>query len=347
MAKHGGNLQAAAERYGVAREKLLDFSANINPLGPPKSVLQAIVNGGESVRHYPDPEATELYRALAQKTGLSSSQLLVGNGAAELLFAIFHALRPQRVGLLQPCFSEYAEAAKAELLTVMARAEKDFLPELSELLDVCAQVDVFVIASPNNPNGRLVPLDWLAQMADVLAMRGAYLVIDEAFLDFLPEQSSLMREHVILLRSLTKFYSIPGLRLGYLVATPALRERIAQELPPWSVNTLAQEAGVAGLQDEEYAERTFAWLNRERPFLEQGLRELGFTVYSGTVNFILFQTELTDLTERLGERGILIRDCADYPGLGAGFYRVAVRTRAENLLLLQKVKEVIACHSCS
>ncbi|ARU61498.1 threonine-phosphate decarboxylase [Tumebacillus avium] len=348
MARHGGNLQAASELYGLPCEQFLDFSANINPFGPPSSVLQAILHGVESVVHYPDPDASDLHQALAEKAGLPASHVLAGNGAAELLFAIFHALKPQRVGLLQPCFAEYAEAAKdAELVSVWARAEEDFLPAKPELLAVCRQVDVFVIASPNNPNGRVVPLEWLAEMADVLASRGAWLVVDEAFVDFLLDQESLHRANVILLRSLTKFYAIPGLRLGYLLAEPELVERVKRELPPWSVNVLAQLAGKAGLQDTAFATRILAWLAEERPFLAESLKELGATVYSGEVNFILFHVPLPDLAERLGRRGILIRSCADYPGLGEGFYRVAVRMRAENLQLLQVMKEEIACHTFS
>ncbi|TCP55788.1 L-threonine O-3-phosphate decarboxylase [Tumebacillus sp. BK434] len=348
MAKHGGNLQAAAEQYGVPPESFLDFSANINPLGPPQLVKQAILRGVESVMHYPDPEASGLHLALAEKTGLPGACILAGNGAAELLFAIFHALRPKRVGLLQPCFAEYAEAAQeAELVSVYARAEDDFLPVKAELLAVCGEVDVFVIASPNNPNGRTVPQEWLEELADVLAARGAFLVVDEAFVDFLPERRVTLRPNVILLRSLTKFYAIPGLRLGYLLGEQKLVARIKRELPPWSVNVLAQLAGVAGLQDAVFTERTLAWLTEERPFLVAGLQQLGAKVYSGEVNFVLFALPQPDLAERLGRRGILIRSCADYPGLGDGFYRVAVRTREENLQLLQAVKEEIACPTCS
>ncbi len=345
MAKHGGNLREAAATYGLPQAQLLDFSANINPLGPPASVLAAIAAGVSSIVHYPDPQAKELHRALAEATGYPAEQLLAGNGAAELLFAIFHALKPQRVGLLQPCFSEYEEAAKAELVTVIAREENDFQPELSELLDACGRVDLFVIASPNNPNGRVVPRAWLERMADKLAERGAFLVVDEAFLDFLPEQNSFCSPNVILMRSLTKFYSIPGLRLGYLIAAPELLGRIQSEMPPWSVNVLAQRAGIAGLQDRAFAERTLAWLAAERPELERQLRELGATVYRGEANFILFRAPLLDLVERLGKRGILIRSCADYPGLGAGYYRVAVRTREENRLLIKSLKEEWACHT--
>lgn len=347
---HGGDLWSAEERLGVRSADLLDFSANINPLGPPESVWQAIHDNLSTITAYPDSQARELKKALATRYQQPTSTLAVGNGAAEILYGIMRTLQPQTVGLIYPCFSEYAEAAAvvgANLQGVYAREEADFLTTREELLAACAHVDLFVAGYPNNPNGRLLPIEWLCEMAERLQERDRYLLVDEAFLDFLPEAPTLLTRlsefpNVILLRSMTKFYSIPGLRLGFAFASPGLTARIERELPPWGVNSLAQAAGIAGVQDVDFEERTVEWLVAERPFLEKSLQALpGVKAYGGEVNFILFRCDTPSLQEKTGRLGVLIRSCAAYPGLGEGFYRVAVRSREENLRLLACLRQAI------
>ncbi|HEU4965691.1 MAG TPA: threonine-phosphate decarboxylase CobD [Bacilli bacterium] len=350
---HGGDVWTAAEQFGVAREALLDVSANINPLGPPESVVAALQESlVAGIAAYPDPLGRELKAVLVEKVAVASEQIVLGNGAAEVLYGVMRALRPRRVGVMQPCFSEYAAAAEgvgAEVVAVFAREDADYLPARGDLLAVCAKVELFIVGHPNNPNGRFLPLAWLEEMAKVLAARGGSLLVDEAFLDFVPRAPSLLTRvragelpSVVLLRSLTKFYAIPGLRLGYAVCAAELARRIERELPPWRVNALALVAGVVGLRDEQFAERTIAWLERERPFLRDGLARLpGVTVYGGEVNYVLFRSENVALQADLGRRGILIRSCAEYPGLGEGFYRVAVWFRQENERLLREMERVL------
>jgi threonine-phosphate decarboxylase len=347
---HGGDVWTAERVLGVPKEQLLDFSANINPLGPPASMWSAIRENLSRITAYPDPKSRELKNVLAGKYGLRTEQLVIGNGAAEILYGVMRALRPKKVGLLQPCFSEYAEAASvvdAEFVTVFAKPQHGFTPPVDELVAACEETDLFVIGHPNNPNGRLLPLEGLVEMAAALQRRGAYLLVDEAFLDFVPQAGTMLEQldewpKVILLRSLTKFYSIPGLRLGYAVASPELIQRIERELAPWGVNALAQAAGIAGLLDEEFERASLAWLRKERPFFMERLREIpGVTPFGGEVNFVLFRCGTPELQKRLGQRGILIRSCATYPGLGPDYYRVAVRTREENLSLLAAIAQAV------
>ena len=354
---HGGDIWTAEQRFGVPRQDLLDFSANINPLGPPESVWRAIRDNLSSITKYPDSQSRELKRALADRYGLSVENMAAGNGAAEILYGIVRALQPRVIGVVHPCFSEYAEVAKVTGATVhgvYAREEQDFLPSRDELLAACGKADLFIVGSPNNPNGRMLPVEWLREMAVHLRGRGRWLLVDEAFLDFLPGAETLLHElkehpNVILLRSATKFYSIPGLRLGYAFAQPEVTARIAQELPPWGVNSLAQAAGVAGLQDAGFEKATVEWLRGERPFLQKGLAELsGVKTYAGEVNFVLFRCGTEDLQAKMGRRGVLIRSCAAYPGLGPGYYRVAVRSREENLRLLDCMAQIVQeeVHAC-
>ncbi|PWK14824.1 threonine-phosphate decarboxylase CobD [Tumebacillus permanentifrigoris] len=347
---HGGDLWTAEESLGVPRAHLLDFSANINPLGPPDTVWQGIRDNLSTITAYPDLKSRALKQALSTRYQRPVQNISVGNGAAEILYGILRTLQPQTVGLIHPCFSEYAEASDvvgAKLHGVYAREEADFLPAREELLDACEQVDLFIVGYPNNPNGRLLPIDWLRVMAQRLQARDRFLLVDEAFLDFLPGASTLLPHleefpNVILLRSMTKFYSIPGLRLGFAFASPELTVRIERELSPWSVNSLASVAGIAGLQDHEFESRTVQWLREERPFLEKSLQGLpSVKTYGGEVNFILFRSTTPNLQERTGRHGVLIRSCAGYPGLGPAFYRVAVRSRAENLRLLTALQQAM------
>jgi threonine-phosphate decarboxylase len=329
---------------------LIDFSANINPLGPPAGVWQAIREALPAIVAYPDPKARQLKNALAEKLKLEVEQIAVGNGAAEILYAVLRALRPQTVGLIQPSFTEYREAAdllEARIIAVQTEDRHDFRPDLSELLAVCEQADLFIAGYPNNPDGQLLPIDWLVQMAEVLRRHGGYLLVDEAFIDFVPMAKSMLDQldqypNVTLLRSMTKYYAIPGLRLGYALADRTLIQRFERELPPWSVNGLAQAAGRAALTDERFEQRTREWLRAERPFLLEGLGRLaGIKVYRGEANFILFRCGCPDLQTRLGRAGILIRSCANYPGLSEQFYRIAVRSREENQRLLEQMARLM------
>ncbi|KEO81798.1 hypothetical protein EL26_18320 [Tumebacillus flagellatus] len=347
---HGGDIWTAEQRLGVPRAELLDFSANINPLGPPESVWQAIRENLSSITAYPDAKSRELKTALARRYRQPVEKISVGNGAAEILYGILRMLQPQTVGVVHPCFSEYAEAADvagAQLYGVYAREEDDFLPSREALLDACGRVDVMIVGHPNNPNGRLLPLAWLREMAERLRARDRFLLVDEAFLDFLPGAQTLAGEleqhpNVVLLRSMTKFFSIPGLRLGFAFAAPELTASIERELPPWSVNSLAQAAGIAGVLDLAFEARTVEWLSEERPFLTAELERLpGVKTYGGEVNFVLFRCKTPNLQEEVGRLGVLIRNCAAYPGLGPGFYRVAVRGREENLRLLRALQQAI------
>lgn len=354
---HGGDIWTAEALLGVSARQLIDFSANINPLGPPPGVWQAIHEALPTIVSYPDPKARQLKTALAEKLKLSLEQIVAGNGAAEILYAVIRALRPRTVGLIQPSFIEYREAARlsgAEVVAVQTRESDGFLPDLAALLDVCKKVELFMVGYPNNPDGRLFPVDWLRQMAEVLDRRDGYLLVDEAFIDFVPDAKSLLDDldrlaRVILLRSMTKFYAIPALRLGYALGAPPLINRIERELPPWSVNGLAQAAGAAALADQQFEQRTREWLQSERSFLLAGLGSLpGIKVYRGEANFILFRSCFSDLQTRLGQSGILIRSCANYPGLDEQYYRIAVRSRAENQRLLalmaRFLKGVEPCH---
>jgi threonine-phosphate decarboxylase len=344
---HGGNLRALSESAGTTADRILDFSANINPLGLSPKVEAAIRKAIPTITHYPDPEAKELALALARYHGLPPDSVLPGNGSTELIYLIARALRPCSAVVLHPAFSEYEAALEAVGCHVERRAvreEDDFLPRASSFSSWIMGHDLVVLANPSNPAGSLIPRGALLALVERCEARGVTVVVDEAFIDFVEERSA--KEWVdrfstlVLLRSMTKFFALPGLRLGYTLASRRLLDRLAPWREPWSVNALAEAAGVAALEDREYQESSRVLIPSWREALATGLQKFGvFRVFPGAANYLLVKLLDSRLTapalrEALLGEGIAIRDCSSFPGLGSGFVRLAVRRPEENRTLL-------------
>ncbi len=357
---HGGNLSWAAALAGCRPQEILDFSASINPLGPPSSVLAAITQHLSEIRAYPDPSATVLREQLSRLHGVPMEWVMVGNGAAELLTWACRSLSEMaQVHLLTPAFGDYWRALRAFDAKVCAHSLvatelwgngailwKDGLAlELSEIGTGAG----LLLNNPHNPTGKL------CQRSDLLKWVNHFsrVVIDEAFMDFLPSQDphSFIPKiahypHVAVLRSLTKFYSIPGLRLGYAIGHPDLLGKWQAWRDPWSVNALAIAAGVAAVQDTSFQAQTHRWLAEAIPQLREGLAKLsGLEVIPGSVNFVLVRcnTSVVEVQESLLKQyNILIRDCVSFAELGDQYFRVAVRTVPENERLLAALSEVLS-----
>ncbi|MED0670913.1 threonine-phosphate decarboxylase CobD [Aneurinibacillus aneurinilyticus] len=353
---HGGDLLTASALFNVEPEQLLDFSANINPLGPPEGVLEAIENAKNNIVHYPDPAHRKFLCALARKYAVPEEMLLVGNGAAECMALVLLALAPTAVGVIYPSFVEYTQLAQqygAEVIGCVGREETGFLPVEEELGLLLDKVDILFIGHPNNPTGLMYSHETLSRLAVQAQEKDAYLVVDEAFIDFLPEenQPTLLKHlasypHVILLRSLTKFYAIPGLRLGFAAAHPDVIARMKGKQVPWSVNCFALAAGEACCAAGEYEAATRRLIADERVYLHSRLsKDLRFRVWPGQANFLLIRLPEGQTAEAvqdgLGRRGIMIRNCAMYPGLTARDFRIAVRSREENNRLLRALAEMM------
>lgn len=359
MALHGGDLRAAAAQYGLPPAAFLDFSANINPAGPPPGMAASLTEALPWVAHYPEPFARTLGNALAARAGVTPESLLVANGAAEALYLALRLGRGRPALLPRPGFAEYGRAALAAgspVVSYALRAEEGFRVDVQALAEAAArhQAGLVVLNNPHNPSGSLLPAHEVLWLADRLALLDAWLVVDEAFVDFLavPGGHTLIHEaarasHLVVVRSLTKFYALPGLRVGYAVMTPDVVRLLDAARDPWSVSALAQAAALAALQDQAYAEGTREWIATERPWLAAALAELpGLQVFTPSANYILVDAAATGQTaarlqEQLGPRGILLRDCASFAGLGPTLFRTAVRSRAENKRLIGALREVL------
>jgi L-threonine-O-3-phosphate decarboxylase len=347
---HGGNLVWAATIANCSPHALLDFSASINPLGLPESAQVAIQTALPTLTAYPDPYYTDLKQSIALHHALSPDWILPGNGAAELLTWACRELAEQKITyLITPAFADYDRALTAANVKIkrcpLERPDQPLLsavglPRSLSSPSAVPQNYGILINNPHNPTGQLLSVQELT--AAVLENPNyGLVVVDEAFMDFLApdQQQSLIGmvqdyPHLVILRSLTKFYAIPGLRLGYAVAHPDRLARWNRWRDPWTVNTLAARVGEVVLQDTAFQQRTYEWLTDAKPKFVQGLAQLpGLTVYPGSVNFLLVRSEhpVPDLQQRLlREHQMYIRDCGSFPELGDRFFRVAVRTVAEN-----------------
>lgn len=341
---HGGDLDTASEYYGAPSGEWLDFSSNMNPLGPPEAVETVFRDHWREIVRYPDPAARLLRRKLSVKYDIPEACFVIGNGAAELIDAAVRTLAPQlrRTLLPVPSFSEYGQAlrkAGVAIKETRLTRSNNFAADAEAWAREAADCDSLFVGHPNNPTGRLLS----AEAQAFIASSGKMALIDEAFLDFAADEANLsfMRaaaedERFVVFRSMTKFYAIPGIRLGFLVAHPRLAERVRESLPPWSVNFLAQRIGEAVMDDTLFAARTREWLDEERPWLTERLGAAGFDVVAGDVNFILASLpagsgfDARELQRRLAEMGILIRDASTFSGLDSSFFRVAVKLRPDN-----------------
>lgn len=326
-----------------------DFSANINPLGLPDAVL---LKASESLRRcgsYPDPECRELIRAISEYEWFSARKIVCGNGAADLIYRIVCALKPRASLLCAPTFSEYEKALTEHGCAVRKhylRRENGFALTEDILGDITPGTDILFLCTPNNPTGRTISPELMTRISERCRETGTFLVTDECFLDFVgggKELSAkpLLNENSAVLKAFTKIFAMPGIRLGYaLFGSAETAEKVAGTGQAWSVSTPAQAAGVAVLKLEDYIEKTAEIIGRERDYLSAGLRRLGLEVIPSEANFILFRCN-EPLDKTLPERGIAVRNCANYDGLENGWFRTAVRLREENELLLAALREVL------
>lgn len=345
---HGGDWAGYRAKFG---HDALDFSANVSPLGLPEGVAQAIVNALSTADRYPDPLCRELRQKLSASENVYENQILCGNGAADLIFRLVLAKKPRRALLPAPTFAEYASALK----TVGCEVEYFFLKEendfeiTEELLSALHEtIDMVFLCQPNNPTGQIVTSDFLEKLLKKCRACHATPVIDECFLDFLPEHESRTAKRflaqfpeLVILKAFTKLYAMAGVRLGYVLSgDEKLLENMREAGQPWAVSSLAQAAGVAALDETEYADHVRSLIARERPRMIASLRSLGLRVLDGQANFLLFKAP-EDFGERLKEKGAVVRGCANYPGLDNTWYRTAVRTPEENEKLLKIMREVL------
>lgn len=336
MEVHGGDIYRNQVRY--------DFSVNLNPLKP-KGVEEALHRAVGLCGQYPDIKAEKLKQAVSGMLSVPEDWLLFGNGASELLVAAAHGIGAKQAVIPVPSFYGYeyaAKAAGAQPVYYRLRQECGFSVEQDFKGMLAEGAGMVFLANPNNPTGVLLEHGTAKGLFARCRELGIFVVLDECFIEFCAGAHSFLPaaaefENLIIIRAFTKIFSIPGVRLGYMVCKDEkIRGKIAAQLPEWNISCFAQEAGCACAGQADFLRETPGVIEKERRFLEEGLRRKGFLAVPSSANFILFYSD-APLYGRLLEKGILIRDCANFRGLGEGFYRIAVKSREENEILLENL----------
>lgn len=380
--EHGGDIYSLSEELKIQERKIIDFSSSINPLGISKKVKAEIRRQLKYLHNYPDPEARRLRRYLALYHGIDPETVLCGNGSTELIYLIVRALKPERVLIPAPTFSEYERACKTagygvqvtsyklkkednfdinpdEFIAVMSpssltsssaphhiRGVGQGTPDSPQVGEERGLCNMAFLCNPNNPTGRLLGKNDILKIAEVARKLKCYLVVDEAFIDFCPEDSVIDfvkdNPYLIVLRSLTKFYALSGLRVGYGVFPLQIIEKLKEFKEPWTVNSLAQRAAVIALKDKVYRRETFSLIEKEKGFLEKSFKKTGIEFFPSQTNFYLLSIDGSkEIYNRLKKKGILVRECSNFRGLDDTYIRIAVKSHRENKILIKEMAETL------
>ena len=355
---HGGDIYSAQEQLSLMENPpdILDFSANINPLGLPEGVKQAIIKSADSLSAYPDPLCRELIANLSKFEKVPSPWLLCGNGAADIIYRLVYAKKPKKAMVLAPTFAEYEEALNAvscQIFHYELKAENAFLID-ENFLDALQQeqdMDVLFLCNPNNPTGQLIPKEMILKILERCKAWDILCVIDECFNDFLEEPEKYTAkeyleefDNLFILKAFTKIYAMAGLRLGHCISSnEKLLKALIKAGQPWSVSIVAQTAGIQAMKEKDYLIRTKELICAERKYLIRSLESLGIRVIASTVNYIFIRWPFNQkhpLHEILFEKGILIRNCDNFYGLSHGYYRICIKEHEDNMVLIDALSRV-------
>lgn len=352
---HGGNINEVARIYGLRPQEIIDFSASINPLGMSERARKAVVKGLDSVLHYPEQFAESLISEAAGYYDVPSDCLIAGNGSTELIYLVPRAFKPGKALIVNPTFSEYKNALKIAGCSIdyfLLLEEDGFRLKVDPLIRVLkGGYDILYICNPGNPTGTLIPKSDILEVVDKALSNDTLCIVDEAFMDFAEEESvkreAVERPNLIVLRSMTKFFGIPGMRAGFAIGN---KEKIGDMMvykEPWSVNVLASIAAIESIGDTEYIKETRRYVAGERQHLFSALKEIHWIKpFPSAANYILLKIKRDGmaadaLAATLAKEGLLIRSCSSFDGLGNRFFRVAVRNRGENERLVKLISSSI------
>lgn len=352
MDLHGGNI------YRLKREgkgELLDYSSNINPLGVPESFKRAIIENFDILEKYPDPDYVELRENIRRYNKVDVKNIIAGNGATEILFLYMKAMKPKKTLIISPSFAEYKRALDSvgsEIIHYPLLEENNYNLDIESFLKEVPKCDLVVICNPNNPTGSFISLENIKKINDVLSEKGIKLFIDEAFIEFIrgwEDMTSVLLEdkNIFVMRALTKFFAVPGVRLGYgITYDEEIMKKMEKYKEPWSVNSFADIAGKIMLWDKEYIEATENWIEEEKKwFYEESCKIENIKTFKTNVNFILvklLKKNSSVVRDEMIEKGVVVRDASNFMFLNEQYIRLAIKNRENNIKVLQALKEVMA-----
>ena len=340
--RHGGDI--------YSDEIQLDFSSSVNPFGPPQRVIEAIHGAVDLIEHYPDPLCREAVGAISLLEEVPAEFILLGNGAAELIYSYCAALRPKTALEPAPTFSEYSSALNSfggEMLRYLLDPERMFELDEGFIHGIeMKEPEAIFLCNPNNPTGRLSDPGLLCGILDLCRAKNIRLFIDECFLDLSDRPFDMKKylsdfPNLLILKALTKNYALSGIRIGYCLSSDReFLRKMSCTVQPWNVSVLAQAAAAAALKEKDYPSKSAGLIRPERERLRSALESLGFLTCPSDANFILFQAP-HGLDISLRKKKIAIRNCSNYAGLGPGWYRIAVKRREENEILIEALRQAM------
>ncbi|MBU3569778.1 threonine-phosphate decarboxylase [Priestia aryabhattai] len=349
---HGANPDVFLKAIGAENlSHIKDFSVNTNPLGAPPVLHEKWNEFKDAAFSYPDPQVTELKNKLAAHHRVSTAQVLPTNGAAEAFFLIASLFSKEKAGIVQPTFVEYEQASKAygcEVTYVPLAEENGWSWDIELIMSILPDIKVLWICHPNNPTGVMYSHEEWMKVVKAAAHHGTYLMIDEAFIDFVEHQPSfdsliLDYEHIIVVRSMTKMFNIAGLRLGYILANKKIISEMSKKQPPWSVNGLSQQVGMMCVDEQNFVKNTVHYIKQERKRILSQLKEWGLLVSPSQTNYYLCSVPSSIKTREwlvyLASYGVVARHTENFPFLNGRYIRLAVKTKEENDYLLNVIKQ--------
>lgn len=347
---HGGDIYSKRGIQG--NNKIIDFSANINPLGIPLAVKRAITDNLDDFSNYPDPLCRALINEISKYENIPAEYIVCGNGAADIIYRIAVAIKPKMTLLTAPTFSEYEESVKTVNSSVRyhyLRESNQFQLDQSIFKNITPDIDVMFLCNPNNPTGAPIEKEMVLKIAAECKLNNIVLVVDECFIEFLENSQaySIVDElhafdNIIVLKAFTKTYAMAGIRLGYgICSNQIIIDSLYSAGQPWSVSVVAQKCGIAAIKETEYVIQTKLLIKENREYLMSQLSLFGIKVFKSKANYILFKSENKLLHRELEEYGILIRSCGNYIGLDDTYFRIAVKSKEDNEYLVKCLKKIM------
>ena len=363
---HGGNIYKIFREKNI--DKILDYSSNINPYGLPENLKKEIFEKLFVLERYPDPDYIELREKIAEKNNLNIENIIVGNGATEIIFLFMKILSPKKVLIVSPTFGEYERAIKASTLAndsleinyFELKETENFVLNIKNLeTELENNYDLLILCNPNNPTGQFLKLKKLEEILKICEQKNTKLFVDEAFVEFVEdwENESIInskenKENLFVIRAFTKFFAIPGLRLGYGICfNKNLLKKMLEKKEPWSVNNIADLAGQTVLDDENYIQKTKEWIKDQKKYMYENLNKIeGLRAYKTEVNFILLKIEdnllekgldVKNLRKKMLEKGILIRDASNFIYLDKHYFRLAIKDKLNNKKVIESLSSIL------
>jgi threonine-phosphate decarboxylase len=355
---HGGNIYEASLNYGIKEADILDFSSNINPLGLSKKIREVLISNIDRLIEYPDPECNTLREELSKYLNIPKDVIAVGNGASEMIYSLFDVLKPTRVLMPAPCFTEYERVARihgSKICYYELKEEDEFRLCMKDfILQIKDNIDTVLLCNPNNPTSTLIDNRDILSLIEYAKERDVNVIIDEAFIELTigGNNNSIVEylqkyNNIFIIRALTKILAIPGLRIGYALGNLKIINEIWERKTPWSVNTFACNIGKVMTGDTEYFEYTSSWLRSEKEWLYNELcKNKYLKVFKPDTNFILLKLcdcgiTSSKLKEMLILKGILIRDASNFQFLDNRFFRIAIKDRKSNAKIIEVLKDIL------